>query len=85
MQKPKATDTTPEMQKIFDDLMASKSPEERVLMGVSMFQSSKLMILERLKRENPGVSKQRLKDLLIKDLYGIQLLASVKRPPPPPD
>lgn len=70
MQKPKVTDTHPEIQRKLDKLLAKKTPEERVLMGVSMFQASKLMILERLKRENPGSTETEVQQLLIKELYG---------------
>ncbi len=70
MQKPSVTDTRPEIQRRLEELLAAKTPEERVLMGVSMFQSSKLMILERLKRENPGADEKQLRKLLIEELYG---------------
>lgn len=70
MQKPRVTDTHPLIQQRLDMLLASKTCEERVLMGVSMFEASKLMIFERLKRENPGIDEAVLNRLLIEELYG---------------
>lgn len=63
-------DTHPEIQHKIDELLAAKTPEERVLMGVSMFQASKLMIRERLKRENPQCDEEALQKKLIEELYG---------------
>jgi len=70
MQKQKVTDTHPEIQRRVDELLAAKTPEERVLIGVSMFQASKLMIRERLKRENPNLIEKNLQKKLIEELYG---------------
>ena len=69
MKRQRVTDTHPEIQKRVDEIMSAKTPEERVLLGVSMFQSSKVMVLERLKRENPRASKAFLNRLLLKELY----------------
>lgn len=73
MEKLRITDTHPKMQRKFDEIMAARTPEERVLMGVSMFQASKLMILERLKRENPQAKMKLLRTLLLKELYGLNI------------
>ena len=75
MQKQKVIDTHPEMQRKLDELFAAKTPEERVLMGVSMFHASKLLILERLKRENPSSSEAVLQKMMVEELYGISVPA----------
>jgi len=73
MQKQRVTDTHPEIQHKLDELLAANTPEERVLMGVSMFQTSKLMILERLRRENPGTSDPVLRKWVVEELYRVSL------------
>lgn len=71
MRNQRPTDTHPEVQRRFDEMIAAKTPEERILLGVSMFQSSKLLVLERLKRMHPNADKITLQKLLLEELYGI--------------
>ena len=78
MEKLRVTDTHPEIERRLASCLQEKTPEERVLMGVSMFRASKLMILERLKRENPSAAEDELKKLLLNELYGHLALFQLK-------
>jgi len=48
------SDTSPEMQKLYHDLLMQKTGEERFLMGMSMCDTAKRMVLSSFSRRHLG-------------------------------
>ena len=59
-------DTSIEMQKIYHDLLMSKTGEERFLMGISMFQTAREFVLASFPK---NLSKKQKKKLLLERFY----------------
>ena len=60
-------DTSIEMQRIYHDLLMSKTGEERFLMGISMFQTARELVLASFPK---NISDKQKKKLLFKRFYG---------------
>ena len=62
-------DTTPEMEEKMREMMATKTPDERLQMSYSMHATSKLLVTHAILRENPSISKLDLKKELFLKFY----------------
>ena len=63
-------DTSPEMQAKMLEMIQNKTPEERLNMGCSMYDFSKYMITEAIRRENPSISEGDLRCEIFLRFYG---------------
>ncbi len=59
-------DTTPEMQKFQYDLIMSKTPEERFIMGLEMMESGRNLMISGIKFQNPEIEGSDIITELIK-------------------
>jgi hypothetical protein len=62
-------DTSPEMERKMMEMIMTKSPIERVMMGCSMYETSKQLIIEGILRQNPGISKVKLRQEIFLRFY----------------
>ena len=60
-------DTSIEIQKIYHDLLMSKTGEERFLMGISLFQIARELVLASFPKD---LSEEQKRTLLMKRFYG---------------
>jgi hypothetical protein len=49
-------DTTPRAAALFHELMMRKSPQERVRMASSMFETARRIVLSSIRQNHPGIS-----------------------------
>ena len=63
-------DTSIEMQRIYHNLLMSKTGEERFLMGISMFQIAKELVLASFPKD---LSEEHKRILLMKRFYGREI------------
>jgi len=63
------TDTPPEVQARFDDLMRQRSGSERVRMMSDMFDFAKALVLSNLRETHPHATIGELRVLLLDRLY----------------
>ena len=63
-------DTSPEMEQKFRELLASKTPEERLLMACSMGDSARYLVSCSIREKNPNISKADLMKELFIIYYG---------------
>lgn len=63
-------DTTPAMEQKMREMMAKKSPVERMLMGCSMYDTAKYLVTLGILDRNPTISKIELKTELFLRFYG---------------
>jgi hypothetical protein len=63
-------DTSIEMQRIYHDLLMSKTGEERFLMGISMFQIARELVLASFPKD---LSEEQKRVLLMKRFYGREI------------
>ncbi len=54
-------DTSPKSTKLLHELVRKKSPEERLIMGCSMFDESKIIVAGSIKRDDPNISERDLR------------------------
>ncbi len=59
-------DTTPEMQKFQYNLIMSKTPEERFIMGLEMMESGRNLMISGIKFQNPEIEGNDIITELIK-------------------
>ncbi len=62
-------DTTIEMRKKQLEIIFSKSPKERFMLGVEIINSVKTIVENSIKLENPGISEIELKIAVFKRYY----------------
>ena len=55
------TDTSPAVMDLFDRLMMERSPEERLRMGCSMFDTAKEIVKSSILAEFPDISEKELR------------------------
>ncbi|OFW14097.1 MAG: hypothetical protein A3H29_12300 [Acidobacteria bacterium RIFCSPLOWO2_02_FULL_67_21] len=67
------TDTPPDVQARFDELMRQRSGSERVRMMSEMFDLAKALALSNLRSTHPGATEADLRVLLFDRLYGDEL------------
>ncbi len=65
-------DTHPEAAAQFQSLMRSKSNEERLLMGCSMYDTAKQIVESAILNQNPGITAQRMKKEIFLRFYGME-------------
>lgn len=63
------TDTQPEMAKLYHQLLMAKTGEERLMMGCSMFDFAKSIVISSIKNNHPGISPSDLRKELFKRFY----------------
>ncbi|MCF7815262.1 MAG: hypothetical protein K9N40_12370 [Candidatus Cloacimonetes bacterium] len=63
-------DTSPEVRKIYHEMLMSKSNEERFMMGISMCESVRRFVIESFPK---GISEREKRRLLLQRYYGIDL------------
>lgn len=71
-------DTSPEIAKKMREMLRKKSPQQRLVMGCSMIDTSKYLVLESLKRSIPGISPEKLRQELFLRFYGNEFSAVEK-------
>ena len=67
------TDTPPDVQARFDELMRQRSGSDRVRMMSDMFDFGKALVLSNLRTTHPGATDVELRVLLFDRLYGDEL------------
>jgi hypothetical protein len=67
------TDTLPDVQARFDELMRQRSGSDRVRMMSEMFDFAKALVLSNLRETHPGVTDAELRVLLFDRFYGDEL------------
>ena len=63
-------DTTQDASRYLSKLMKQKTAQERLMMGFSMFDMAKMMVIESLKTKTPHLSPKELKQKLFLRFYG---------------
>ncbi|MCB1068526.1 MAG: hypothetical protein KDK56_10135 [Simkania sp.] len=71
-------DTSPEMDQKFRELLASKTPQERLLMACSMGDSARYLVTHSIRAKNPNISKADLMKELFLIYYGQEFSANEK-------
>lgn len=64
------SDTTPEIKKLYQDMLMSKSPLERLGMASRMFDSAKSLCLAGILKERQGLDESQTREALFLRLYG---------------
>jgi len=67
------TDTPPDVQARFDELMRQRSGSDRVRMMSEMFDFAKALVLSNLRETHRGASDAELRVLLFDRLYGDEI------------
>lgn len=67
------TDTPPDIQARFDDLMRQRSGGDRVRMMSEMFDFAKAVVLSNLRETHPGATNAELRVLLFDRFYGDEI------------
>ncbi len=63
-------DTPPEIKQTMHEMMMARSGEERLVMGASMFDAARVMVLASLPQ---GLPEEELRQRLLERLYGVTL------------
>ncbi len=63
-------DTHPEMTVLFRNLMMSKTGQERLLMGCSMYDAAKQIVLSAIYNSRPGITDVEIKREIFLRFYG---------------
>ncbi len=63
-------DTTPEIESRFMDMMMSKSGEERLKMGFSMFETARRQAIASIRGERPDIDDKELRRQVFLRFYG---------------
>lgn len=66
----KMNDTHPKIKKLVCQMMSRKTPEERLMMSSSMHMTSKLLVIDAIRRNNPNITPARLRQELFLKFYG---------------
>jgi len=61
-------DTSPEIEKVYKEIIMAKSNEERFFMGLEMIESGYALMTVGIKMEHPGFSEKEIKCEIIKRL-----------------
>ncbi|MSO83479.1 MAG: hypothetical protein EXQ53_09325 [Acidobacteria bacterium] len=67
------TDTPPDVQARFDELMRQRTGSDRVRMMSDMFDFAKALVLSNLRNTHPGATDPELRILLFNRLYGDEI------------
>ncbi len=63
-------DTTPEMAEKMREMIRAKSPIERLMMGCSMYETSRYLISRAILENEPNISKTAFRQELFLKFYG---------------
>lgn len=63
-------DTSPEMMEKMREMIRMKSPLERLMMGCSMYATSKYLVIRAIREENPDISEAALRRQFFLRFYG---------------
>ena len=63
-------DTHPDIAKKFQELMMSKSGEQRLLMGCSMFDTAKKIVQSALASQRPEITAKEMREGIFSRFYG---------------
>jgi hypothetical protein len=69
------SDTPPEIEKKFRQMMMARSAAERMVMGASMYETARAFVLASMP---PGLSADELKRRLCKRIYGKEIEEVIK-------
>jgi hypothetical protein len=72
------TDTPPDVQARFDELMRQRSGSDRVRMMSEMFDFAKALVLSNLRETHPDASDTELRVLLFGRLYGEEIDSALR-------
>lgn len=64
------TDTSPEVEKIYQEMLMARSNEERFMMGIGMFETARKFVLASLP---PDASPREVRRHLLLRFYGLNL------------
>ncbi len=64
------TDTTPEMQKLYEEMLLSCSGEERLRMAGSMFMAARQLAIASILEQNPNAAPEDIRIGLFLRFYG---------------
>lgn len=73
-----AADTTIDMARRQRQVLASKSPQDRVAMVVEMFELVRELAIEGIRRRHPGIGDEQMRLRLIERLHGRAIAAAVE-------
>jgi hypothetical protein len=62
-------DTSPEMAQKMCEMIQQKSPIERLKMGCSMYKTSKKLVVQAIRKNNPNLSNADLREEIFKAFY----------------
>ena len=71
-------DTTPEIAARYKKLIMSKSGEERLLMGCSMYDTARKIVLSAIRNNNPAITNTEIKRQIFLRFYGHEFQPSDK-------
>lgn len=63
-------DTHPDIAILFRDLMMSKTGQERLLMGCSMYDTAKQIMRSAISNSRPGITEEEMKKEIFLRFYG---------------
>ncbi len=72
-------DTSPDIEKKLSEMIQKKSPEERALMGSSMYETSRSLVIRAILEDNPDISPSALKQELFLKFYSDDFDARSKK------
>lgn len=72
-------DTNPAVDSQFRQLMMTKSQEERLLMGCSMYDAAKQIVESALFNQNPGITPQKIREKIFLRFYGAEFNRAEKK------
>lgn len=63
-------DTTPEIESLFNRMMMSKTGQERLKMGFSMFEMARKQVLASILNQNPNADPKEIRKQIFLRFYG---------------
>lgn len=72
-------DTSIKIEKLFHKLYRNRSGEERLIMGCSMFDTSKQIVISSIKHKKPNINKRDLRIGIFNQFYGRDFNIQVKQ------
>jgi hypothetical protein len=63
-------DTSPDIEKRMAEMMASRTPAERLRMASSMFDTAKILMEAGIRQENPSLSEAQIRARIFVRFYG---------------
>ncbi len=72
-------DTNPAIEEMYFDMMMAKSGEERLRMGLGMYEIARKIAITSIRKDNPKVSEREIKISLLNRFYGNDLSAETRQ------